>query len=238
MSGNEVPEVFLSHAGEDNDRFAREFAKRLQNKGFRIWFDEWELLPGDSVVDRVMEEGVKNAEAMVIIVSKNSIEKPWVREELNAGFVKRLEGKCRLIPVVIDEVEIPEALKSTVYQRIRDLENYEPELDRMARAILGDRNRPEPGDLPGYATTVALPGLYSTDTRVLQLAGDIAIERDSQLVDSNAVLERAEPDGVTQEALLESLQVLEEHSYIEILQTMGRGILGFSTASATARTSS
>ena len=69
---------------------------------------------GDSLVDKVFEEGLKSADAMVIVLSSNSIDKPWVREEINAGFVKRVEGKCKLIPVLIDDVTVPEALASTV----------------------------------------------------------------------------------------------------------------------------
>lgn len=233
ISSNDEPDVFLCHAGEDNDRFAREFASRLQNQGFRVWFDEWELQPGDSLVDKVFEEGLKNAEAIVIVLSANSIYKPWVREEINAAFVKRIEGKCKLIPVVIDDVAIPEALKSTVYQRVRDLQNYEAELDRIVRAIVGDRNRPGAGELPGYAQTIALPGLYSTDTRVLQLAGEVALEQNHQLIESEEVLRRGEPDGITEEGLLESLQVLEEHGYVDIHATMGPGISGMSAFSVT-----
>ena len=218
--------VFVSHAGEDNDRFARDFAERLQSQGFRVWFDEWELFPGDSLVDRVFEEGVKNADAMVVILSKNSVDKPWVREELNAGFVQRLEGRCRLIPVVIDEVDVPEALKSTVWQRVRDLESYVVEFDRIARAIRGDRNRRDPGHAPAYVSVAALPGLYSADTRLLQVAGDIALETDGQLVDTETVLTRTQTDGISEEALLESLQILEEHGYVDIVRTMSTGISG------------
>jgi hypothetical protein len=34
-----------------------------------------------------------------VVVSASSVDKPWVPEELNEGFVKRLDGKCRLIPL-------------------------------------------------------------------------------------------------------------------------------------------
>jgi hypothetical protein len=34
-----------------------------------------------------------------VVVSASSVDKPWVPEELNEGFVKRLDGKCRFIPL-------------------------------------------------------------------------------------------------------------------------------------------
>jgi TIR domain len=164
VADRDRPAVFLSHAGEDNDRFARGLAERLRDAGIDVWFDEWEILPGDSLVDKVFEEGLKSADAMVIVLSSNSIDKPWVREEINAGFVKRVEGKCKLIPVLIDDVTVPEALASTVWQGIANTEDFDQELDRIVRAIHDDRSRPEPGERAGYAEITALPGLYSTDT--------------------------------------------------------------------------
>jgi hypothetical protein len=221
----ESPAVFLSHATEDNDRFARGFAKKLQEKGLRVWFDEWELLPGDSLVDKIFEEGLKDAEAMVIILSGNSVKKPWVREEINAAFVKRVQGQCKLIPVILDGVAVPEALASTVYQPIGDLDSYETELDRIVRAIIGDRKRLAASDPPAYAQIAALPGLYSTDTVVLRHAGAKAIEADETLLGSTAVLAELRDEDVTEEAFLESLQVLDERGYVKVHRTLGSGIL-------------
>jgi hypothetical protein len=102
--------VFISHASEDKDRFVLEFAKKLRENGVDAWIDVWEMLPGDSLVDKVFYEGIKNARAMIVVLSNYSVEKPWVREELNRGFLDRLSGKCRIIPVVIDDCPIPEPL--------------------------------------------------------------------------------------------------------------------------------
>jgi hypothetical protein len=230
---NNAPGVFLSHATEDNDRFARRFAARLREGGCRVWFDEWELLPGDSLVDKVFDEGLKDADALVIVLSKYSIDKPWVREELNAGFIKRLEGRCKLIPVLLDGVEVPEVLRSTVWQGITDLDNYEDELDRILRAIHDDRQRVEPGEQPGYTGMPALPGLYSTDTLVLKIGGDLAVRSDGTLVQSPDVLALLQEEGVTPEAFLDSLQVLEEHGYADVHRTLGSGIEAASAFSIT-----
>lgn len=222
------PSVFLSHAGEDNDRFARDLAKRLADSGAKVWFDEWELLPGDSLVDRIFNLGVGHADVMVIVLSKYSIEKPWVREEINAGFVRRIEGNCKLIPVVLDDVTVPEALKSTYWITISDMGSYEAEFDRIVRGIFDDRNRPESGPRPGYAETQAIDGLYSTDTLLLRAAGDMVVDTNGGLVQSPELLARLQPAGVTTEAFLESLGVLEEHGLARVFRTLGSGIEGAS----------
>jgi hypothetical protein len=127
-------------------------------------------------------------------------------------------------PVILDDVSVPEALKSTVWQKIADSQSYEEELDRIVRAIHDDRNRQESGSAPAYADVTALPGLYSTDTLVLRAAGDMALEGDSLLIRSKELLPRLKAQGVTPDAFLESLHVLEDHWYVEVHRTMGSGI--------------
>jgi len=96
-------------------------AARLRAKGIDAWVDRWEMLPGDSLVEKIFEDGIKNAQAVIVVLSHNSVNKKWVREELNAAFVKRINSGSRLIPVIIDDCAVPEALQSTLWERITDL---------------------------------------------------------------------------------------------------------------------
>jgi beta-lactamase class D len=41
-------DVFLSYSSKDR-KVVRQLAKRLKKDGVRVWFDEWEIKPGDSV---------------------------------------------------------------------------------------------------------------------------------------------------------------------------------------------
>lgn len=110
------PKVFISHASEDKDRFVLDFASRLRAQGIDAWLDRWEMLPGDSLVDKLFEKGLHSATAVVIVLSTNSVDKQWVREELNAAFVKHVEGGTKLIPVVLDDCRVPECLASTLWE--------------------------------------------------------------------------------------------------------------------------
>src|SRR5829696_6598835 len=119
------PRVFISHAGEDNERFVFGFAEKLYGDGIQAWVDRWEMLPGDSIIDRIFEEGIAQAQAMIVVISEHSVDKPWVRAELNTGVVRRIEGLSRLIPVVIGDVDdtlIPESLRDTLWIRISHLD--------------------------------------------------------------------------------------------------------------------
>ncbi len=90
--GEEVsPKVFVCHATEDKGRFVRKFSARLRESGIDAWVDEWEIGPGDRLVRKIFDDGIKNAKAFIIVISRISVEKPWVKEELDAAVVQRIE---------------------------------------------------------------------------------------------------------------------------------------------------
>src|ERR1017187_1997785 len=117
MTTNITPKAFVSYASEDKDRFVLGFARKLRERGVDAWLDRWEIKPGDSLVEKIFEEGIKNADSFLVVVSSNSILKRWVREELDSGVVRKIEKTCRLIPVVIDACEVPQALKHLKWVR-------------------------------------------------------------------------------------------------------------------------
>ena len=59
-------DVFLSHAGEDT-AWCEALAKRLRNEGVRVWFDKWELQPGDPMLIPLKDVRKENSlESMII----------------------------------------------------------------------------------------------------------------------------------------------------------------------------
>lgn len=217
-----TPRAFISHAVEDNDRFARGFVERLRANGVEAWFDEWELAPGDSLVERIFEEGVGKADVFIVILSAVSIDRPWVREELNAGVVKRIEGSCKLIPVVLDNVEVPEALKATVWQKVTDLANYESEFDRILRAIFGTPRKPALGAPPAYATRQSsVDGLPAAGTALLLAIGDHALEQEEVFLGGSEEFEKLrEVTGLTAEGFYKEMLRLGRADYLDV-QGMG-----------------
>jgi len=172
-----MPKVFVSHASEDKERFVVDLATRLRARGIDAWLDKWEMFPGDSRVDKIFEEGLKDATAVIIVLSANSIAKPWVREELNASVVQRISKGTKVIPIVIDDCEVPTALTSTLYVKIRNTGAYDSEFERVVASILGITDKPPLGDLPGYASSPidSIGGLAQVDSALLRLACDEAL---------------------------------------------------------------
>lgn len=223
------PRVFVSHASEDKDRFVTRFAARLRENGVDAWLDKWEMLPGDSLVDKIFEEGLKDAQAVIVVLSRVSVEKPWVREELNAAVVKRINTGSKLIPVVVDDCEVPEALKSTLWQRIENLEYYEESFNRILAAIFGTSDKPPLGTPPSYTSHLAhtIGSLTKVDSLVLRLACEEAIAKESSsiapeylyLKDGKALLPEAE--------LNDAIEVLEQQHLVRVHHTLGGGMPSF-----------
>jgi len=224
-----TPKVFVSHASEDKDRFVLRFAERLRQNGIDAWLDRWEMLPGDSLVDKIFEEGVKEAKAVIVILSKFSVGKSWVKEELNAALVKRINTGSKLIPVVIDDCDVPEALKSTLWERITDLSAYESSLNRIVAAVFGANDKPPIGSPPQYVRSFdqSIGGLNNIDSLVLRLSCEELLKTGDIFVNPGKVFLKNSTPVVPEEELKDSLEILDGEGYIKLMRAMGGGFFPY-----------
>lgn len=218
-----TPKAFVSHASKDKSRFVIEFARVLRSLGIDAWIDKWEMAAGDSLVDRIFDEGLKEAHVFIIILSVHSISNEWVREELNAGFVKRLDGKCKIIPILLDECAIPECLKSTLYERVKPGATVEETARRIANIIHGINDKPPLGPPPAHVTTVAnlFPSLTRLDNLVFSAACEQTMSTGWPMVHFPPLLEMLKTQGLTEDEVTESVRVLEERRKVRIYWGMG-----------------
>ena len=72
-------DFFISHASEDKLDFVRPLAEELTKRGYNIWYDEFSLELGDSLVDGI-SKGIKNSLYGIIIISKNFFKKSWTKK--------------------------------------------------------------------------------------------------------------------------------------------------------------
>ncbi|AAM72693.1 MAG TPA: toll/interleukin-1 receptor domain-containing protein [Chlorobaculum sp.] len=223
------PKVFVSHASEDKDRFVLQFAERLRQKGIDAWLDKWEMLPGDSLVDKIFEEGIKEAKAVIVVLSKFSVEKPWVREELNAAFVKRINNGSKLIPIVIDDCEVPEALKSTLWEPIADLSAYDKSFDRIVASIYGANDRPPIGPQPEYVQSFvqAIGNLNNIDSLVLRFSCEEVLKTGNAFVNPERVFLKDDKPILPEDELKDSLEILDGGGYIKLMRTLGGGFFPY-----------
>lgn len=178
------PKVFLCHASEDKNRFVLKFAEKLYKYGIEVWVDIWEMKPGDKLIEKIFDQGIKNSQSFIIVLSNYSINKPWVREELDVAMVNRIEGKTKLIPVLIDECEVPECLKSTKWIRIKNIESYDNEFKEITSSILGRYEKPKLGTISKHVKTIIdiVPTLSKIDNLIFYLACKEVVECKNNLI--------------------------------------------------------
>ncbi len=126
----EKPRVFISYSGLDAD-WARSFAKALKERGVNVWFDEFNVQPGDSVRE-ALESGLRGSDVVVALVDPEYPAKPALFFELGAAIGM---GK-RVVPIVPKGVD-PNSLPLDVRLR-RYLVRESPEhtAEELSNALL------------------------------------------------------------------------------------------------------
>jgi hypothetical protein len=99
-------QAFISYNKQDQQA-AQEIALYLTADGVGVWYDEWEVSAGDSIVGDV-EAGLQNCTHFVILWSTNAAKSGWVKKELASVLTKAIaSGKPTIIPVLLDGTELP-----------------------------------------------------------------------------------------------------------------------------------
>jgi hypothetical protein len=157
--------LFISYSHEDHD-FAERLAKAMLANGQDVWFDKWEIGPGDSIVSRIFEEGLRDAAAFAVILSKESVRSSWVREELSVAVVNRIERLTRLIPILKEDLELPTALRALHWVDMRA--DFDAGVRAIINTIHGISDKPPLGELPGHLKQILEPvgGLSRVATTV------------------------------------------------------------------------
>jgi hypothetical protein len=111
--------IFISYSRGDSD-FVDRLAQNLVMRRHHIWIDRWELNIGDSLISKI-QRALTDSDAILIILSKSSVESEWCKKELNAGLIRELEEKRVLVlPCVIDDCRIPLFLREKLYADFRN----------------------------------------------------------------------------------------------------------------------
>ena len=99
-----MSKIFISYASKDRE--AADFiAQQLGARGADIFIDYQRLIGGEDFVERLATE-IESSDAIVFLLSEHSASSKWVRKEIQyADHNEKL-----VVPVALDEVEVPRAL--------------------------------------------------------------------------------------------------------------------------------
>lgn len=106
--------VFLSYSRSDS-QVVDKIAKDLQREGIEIWFDRQDIKPGQNWKEQI-EKALNDASFLIVFISKNSLQSRAVQLEYRAAFEnQKRTGGTRLIPILLEKVELPEFLSTIQY---------------------------------------------------------------------------------------------------------------------------
>lgn len=110
--------VFISYSHAD-ELIVNELAAHLVKNNANVWVDTWELNVGDSILNRV-QDALVDSSALLVILSKSSVESEWCKKELSAGLMRELhEKRVVVLPVIVEDCEIPLFLREKMYADLR-----------------------------------------------------------------------------------------------------------------------
>ena len=102
--------IFLAHASEDKEQ-VRDLYAQLAGRGFKPWLDEIDLLPGQNWQVEIARS-IRESDIFVACLSQASVRKQgYVQREFRsalATYAEKPPGSIYLIPLKLDECEIPD----------------------------------------------------------------------------------------------------------------------------------
>ncbi|WP_395600250.1 toll/interleukin-1 receptor domain-containing protein [Pseudomonas sp. B19125] len=137
--------LFLSHNSKDKP-IVRRVASYLEQKGYEVWLDEWEMTPGDSLITKI-SEGVEGADKLLVFLSPTSVESEWVKKEVNGGLIMEVAeekglGNKFVIPVLIEACKVPFMLREKLYSNFTN-KSLEDACEELVSGIEGKTRKNE-----------------------------------------------------------------------------------------------
>ena len=132
-----MPSVFLSHSSLDKE-IVRRIATRLGECGVDVWLDERELTPGDTILEHV-SDSIQYVDFVAVILSRSALASPWVKKELSMAMTREIqEQRKTVLPILIEECEIPDFLADKLYANFTDLRKFDEAMIQLLSSLNAD----------------------------------------------------------------------------------------------------
>ncbi|MGH6899396.1 MAG: toll/interleukin-1 receptor domain-containing protein [Geminicoccaceae bacterium] len=222
-----APCAFLCHASEDKP-LARRIAGDFQTQGIDTFFADWEIGPGDSLRQKI-DAGLGRCTHFVVLLTPSSLPKPWVNAEMDAGFVRKVDGQCRFIALRhgLPSEKLPLLLSGL---HSPSIENYAKDLTSLVNFIHGVTTKPPlgPAPRPVREASKGKTGLSPAAEMIARLM----IERSEH---GDAMDPQLEPDelrqatGLLDDDIVDAVHELQGRGFVRRYVTLASGALGFAS---------
>jgi len=93
------PLAFLSHDSRDKEEVARPLVLALGQLLCPVWYDEYSLRVGDSLVDSI-DRGIKSSQKCLIVLSPNFLSNPgWSKSEFKSIMNRHIAEGAVILPI-------------------------------------------------------------------------------------------------------------------------------------------
>ncbi len=108
------PTFFLSYSHTDS-KFVDALSEIIEGASARVWRDKKSMDIADSISEK-LENAISDSDYFCLILSAKSISSPWVQREYRAALQLQIKkGIPRILPILVEDVEIPTFLKDIKY---------------------------------------------------------------------------------------------------------------------------
>lgn len=212
-------EAFLSYSHEDKD-FAERIAKKLIDSGIDVWWDNWEISAGDSIIQKIFIEGLSKVDIFLIILSNASVNSNWVKQELDHAIIKKIEGVTRIIPLIKEKCDIPPPLRTLLWVDLST--DFDAGIQKIVKSILDVSDKPPLGEVPEYITELkqSVGGL----SQIASTVGTVLFNRQEDQLGFEKMFSAEEIKSyskLTVEEINDAVDELEEYGLVKVLKYMG-----------------
>jgi hypothetical protein len=223
-------DVVISFAGEDREHAGR-LAELLKNDSFDVFYDGYEEhdLWGKNLYEHLTEVYSKRGKYCVMFLSKHYTAKQWPTLERRAAQVRAFkEHREYILPIRVDDTEIPGILDTVAYQDLRK-KSIEGIYSILKRKLLPSEESAEIQSEPDLAKDMDLSEDAIKLLKFLSDKSEHALANDP-LLTAQEVLDAVK---LSEEELSIAADELEEKGFVKLLRTLGMGKVGFSDIGTT-----
>jgi len=110
--------VFISHSLKDK-YFVSKLRSELLNSGIEVFQFETNIRVGDKILSTI-KEAIRSSDFIIVVLSKESVKSNWVNFEISTVLLnEKSKEETLLIPVLIEDTEIPYSLTDRFYADFR-----------------------------------------------------------------------------------------------------------------------
>ena len=131
-----MSKVFVSYSSKDRG-FVEQLVRDLHANGIQLWYDQWEMLPGDLLTDKI-GTAIMDNDFFIVVLTRNSVASEWVRRELGVALQREFqERRVRVVPLLAEKCDIPAFLSNKVYADFTS--GYREGLASLLKVLLDER---------------------------------------------------------------------------------------------------